>query len=429
MRSLRSSCGLSCGRDRRSKRIYNHSKSLGLGEENMKSIRLGVIAFHPIQYQDRLWEILYRLSLGSGIEAEVIFLDKIGLNPVRVADFNTTLDFKDVIRLNYPHKFLTNLSPLKQHILLGRINPGILREVLKYDVLLLHGVNHISYQLAFFLAKLLGKKVTIRGEGTPGKARNKLVKYLKKIYFKYMDLVFYSCSGNKRYFKDDFSVPDDKLRFLPCAVDNNYFRTKYLELLEKRDTLRKNLGIGNNDVVILFVGRFVDIKRPMDILKAIDLLIHEKKLQNLKALFIGGGPLEKEMTTFVKSKGLSKNVIIKGFVKHSEIVEYYTLADIFVLPSSMDPSPKVLNEAMNFELPVITTNVIGTAELVKEGYNGFKIAVGDIRALADRISILASDSNLRRTFGKNSWTMVKDWNFERDAKAILDGVRELCLSK
>jgi len=73
--------------------------------------------------------------------------------------------------------------------------------------------------------------------------------------------------------------------------------------------------------------------------------------------------------------------------------------------------------------------VIGTAELVKEGYNGFKIDVGDILALADRISILASDSNLRRTFGKNSWAVVKDWNFERDVKAILDGVRELCLSR
>jgi len=395
----------------------------------MKSIRLGVIALHPIQYQDKLWEILYRLSLGSGIEVEVIFLDKIGLNSVRVEDFNTTLDFKDIIKLNYSHKFLTNLSPLKQYTFWGRVNPEILREVLNYDVFLLHSLNHVSYQLAFFLAKLLGKKVMIRGEGTPGKARNSLVKYLKKIYFKHVDLVFYSCSGNKRYFKDDFSVSDDKLRFLPCAVDNDYFRAKYPELLRKRATLRKNLGIENNDLVILFVGRFVDIKRPMDILKAIDLLIHKKNLQNLKALFIGGGPLEKDMTDLVKSKGLTQNVIIKGFVKQSKIVEYYALADIFILPSSVDPSPKVLNEAMNFELPVITTNVIGTAELVKEGYNGFKIAVGDVLALADRISILASDSNLRRTFGKNSWNMVKDWNFEKDAKAILEGVKELCLSK
>ena len=397
-------------------------------EVSNRSYRLGVITLHPIQYQDALWEKLYNMSKEEKIEVKVLFLDKIGLKPTYMDDVKATTDFKDIIKLNYPHKFLTNLSPLKGHILLGRVNPGILREVLKYDVLLLHSINHVSYQLAFFLAKLLGKKVMIRSEGTPGKARNRLVKYLKKIYFKYMDLVFYSCSGNKHYFKD-FSVSDDKLRFLPCAVDNNYFRTKYLELSGKRAALRKNLGIENNDVVILFVGRFVDIKRPMDILKAIDLLIHENNLQDLKALFIGGGPLEKDMTAFVKSKGLTKNVIIKGFVKHSKIVEYYTLADIFVLPSSVDPSPKVLNEAMNFELPVITTNVIGTAELVKEGYNGFKIAVGDVLALADRISILASDSNLRRTFGKNSWVVVKDWNFERDAEAILEGVKELCLSK
>ena len=397
-------------------------------EVSNRSYRLGVITLHPIQYQDALWEKLYNMSKEEKIEVKVLFLDKIGLKPTYMDDVKATTDFKDIIKLNYPHKFLMNLSPLKQHTFLGRVNPGILREVLKYDVLLLHSINHVSYQLAFFLAKLLGKKVMVRGEGTPGKARSRLVKYLKKIYFKYMDLVFYSCSGNKHYFKD-FSVSDDKLRFLLCAVDNDYFRTKYLELSRKRATLRKNLGIENNDLVILFVGRFVDIKRPMDILKAIDLLIHKKNLQNLKALFIGGGPLEKDMTAFVKSKGLTKNVIMKGFVKQSKIVEYYALADIFVLPSSVDPSPKVLNEAMNFELPVITTNVIGTAELVKEGYNGFKIAVGDVLALADRISILASDSNLRRTFGKNSWAVVKDWNFERDAKAILDGVRELCLSK
>ena len=79
-----------------------------------------------------------------------------------------------------------------------------------------------------------------------------------------------------------------------------------------------------------------------------------------------------------------------GFKNQSEISEFYSITDIFVLPSEFDPAPKSLNEAMNFSVPVITTNKVGTSyELVRDANAGFQYKLGDIGKLASLIEKLA----------------------------------------
>jgi len=391
--------------------------------KNCKKVKLGIIALHPIQYQDMLWEKLYIKAQSEGINVKVIFLDKIGLEPVKSNDFNEEIDFKDVIKLEYPHKFIFNLSPLKFSMFIGRVNPSIVWEVLRHDIILIHGVDFLTMQLALIVSKLFGKKVMVRGEGTPKKG-NSLIKLIKKKYYKYIDLVFYSCSGNKEYF-ESYGVPDGKMFLMPCAVDNEFFRNEYNKYSPQRDAIRKEFDIGKSKVVVLFIGRFVNIKRPLDLIKALNLLKKKGKVfTKLIFVFIGGGPLCPEMIQFAKENDIDDNIVIEGFKKQSEISKYYTIADIFVLPSSYDPSPKSLNEAMNFELPVVTTKALGTApDLVRHGYNGFQFNVNDIEALAKYIWELASNDDQRKLFGKRSWKIVQKWNFNRDVEAIIKSIR------
>ena len=95
--------------------------------------------------------------------------------------------------------------------------------------------------------------------------------------------------------------------------------------------------------------------------------------------------------------------------------------------SEYDASPKALNEALNFAMPVISTTTPGTAlDLVKPGRNGFLIDVGDVAALAKHIDWLNCNREKAAEMGRESLEIVKDWNFEADALAIREALVKVC---
>jgi glycosyltransferase involved in cell wall biosynthesis len=106
---------------------------------------------------------------------------------------------------------------------------------------------------------------------------------------------------------------------------------------------------------------------------------------------------------------------------------FHFVSDIFVLPSEYDPSPKVLNEALNFGHPIITTDRVGTApELIQEGRNGFIFKVGDVEGLADYLEQLIDDIDLRKKFGIESLKIVNNWSIERDVQGWLEALKYVC---
>ena len=84
--------------------------------------------------------------------------------------------------------------------------------------------------------------------------------------------------------------------------------------------------------------------------------------------------------------------------------------------SDYDPSPKALNEAMNFELPIIVTDVVGTAhDLVVDGVNGYIVKVGDINTIIEKITFLNVNREIAKKMGRRSSEIVDAYTFEKDA--------------
>ena len=118
-----------------------------------------------------------------------------------------------------------------------------------------------------------------------------------------------------------------------------------------------------------------------------------------------------------------KNVIFTGFINHSSISPYYEMADLFALISEYDNSPKSVNEAMNFSLPVLCTRNSGTAaDLVFEGDNGFLVDCGDVERIAGVIETLAGDRSLARRMGQRSLEIVAKATFEKDVEGVLEAL-------
>ena len=136
-------------------------------------------------------------------------------------------------------------------------------------------------------------------------------------------------------------------------------------------------------------------------------MIENKKIT---IVFIGEWCGKETMVAAAEEKEI--NVIFPGYLGLDDISKYAFISDIAVTISDKDPSPKSVNEAILFSLPIIVTDVVGTAkDLVKNDENGYIISVGDIESLADKINYMRTHPIELRKMGKNSWKAYRKLEF------------------
>jgi len=145
---------------------------------------------------------------------------------------------------------------------------------------------------------------------------------------------------------------------------------------------------------ILGVGR-------LDFVKGFDMLISAFSLANLDntdLLIIGEGEERANLLCQIHRLGLQEKVLLPG--TKINLQDYYSQAEIFVLPSRNEGYPNALVEAMSFGRPCIAVNCdFGPSEIIKDGDNGILIEKESIIALADAIGSLNSDDGLKKRIG------------------------------
>ena len=385
----------------------------------MNKVRLAVWAHHPIQYQTGIWKRLHTIKK---LDVTILFGDSFNTYPIWDHEFQNVVDLSKTLEFDYQYVFLKNLTFNNKNGFFRRVNPGLIWGLLskKYDVVLLHGYDTITAWLTIMAAKATGVKVLFRGEANLRQDNHSWKQRLKRLLltrlFHMVDAVLYSCTGNKEFFSY-YGVPEEKLFLIPCAVDNDFFQEERAKWLPRRSETKAELGLSPDSFIILFAARWKPLKRPLDLLQAIKLL-QDRGRTDIAAVFVGEGSERVRMEMFVQKHNLS-NVRLIGFQDQTRISKYYAIGDVGVVLSDYDPSPKAMNEMMNFAMPIICTDVVGTArDLVHEGENGFIVNVGDVEAVADHIQYLAEHREIARRMGERSLEIVSEWNFDRDVEAI-----------
>lgn len=393
-----------------------------------KKLKLYYFAPHPVQYHTGIYQGLAKVK---NIDFKVMYESDIGLKPIFVKEFKKEIEWDIDLLGGYPHEFLTNYSLNPMGGFFSRVNFGILNKFFndKPDVVIFNGYICFSDWLIMALAKLTKTRIIFRGEAVlRGVENNKSLKQKIKSVFltgwlKRCDVVMYSCTGNKKYW-EFYKVINEKLFPIPCAVNNDFFQLEREKYIGKENQIKHELGVKNNDLVILFSARFSTRKRPLDLLKALTQI----DCKNIVVLFVGDG-LEREIMEEFSDKNNIKTVFT-GFKNQTEISKYYAIADIDIVISDYDPSPKAMNEAMNFEMPIIVTDVVGTAhDLVKDGENGFIVKVGDIDEIAKKIDYFNKNRDAIKTMGKKSFDIVQKWNYKEDVKGILNAFDYVMMDK
>jgi glycosyltransferase involved in cell wall biosynthesis len=162
-----------------------------------------------------------------------------------------------------------------------------------------------------------------------------------------------------------------------------------------RFEVRKEMGLREDDIFLLSVGRLVYQKAHEILLAAMPAVL--EKYPNTKAGICGDGPLHSKLEAQIDSLRLAESVKLLG--KFDSVTKFLLAADVFVLPSRWEGLPIALLEAMSAGLPVIATCVEGVDEVIRDGENGLLVPVEDIGALSKAILRLAGDPDVRHQMG------------------------------
>ena len=175
---------------------------------------------------------------------------------------------------------------------------------------------------------------------------------------------------------------------------------------------------------ILFVGRLVAQKGARFILEALPHLLAEHG-PDVEMVIVGSGSEEEALRKLAHDLDIQDHVRFAGWVGRDEMPACYQQADVFVLPSFEEGMPNVVLEAMASGLPIVTTDIYGNRELVKDGVNGYLLPVGDSEAIRVALSRLMADTALRSRMGRAARQMSLAFGWDNTARAYLDLIRRM----
>ncbi len=166
---------------------------------------------------------------------------------------------------------------------------------------------------------------------------------------------------------------------------------------ELRAEVRAELGLADDDIVVVQVGRLHPAKGYIYLLEAAPRVL--SRAPNCHFLFVGEGPLEQSLATGIAASGLANSVHLLGV--RSDIPRLLLAGDIMVLASVEEGLPNVILEGMATGLPVVATNVGGNPELVIDGVTGLLTPPADSPALADALLSLVDNPDKAWAMGMN----------------------------
>ena len=175
--------------------------------------------------------------------------------------------------------------------------------------------------------------------------------------------------------------------------------------------------------LILSIGRLIS-KKGFDVL--IDACASlQNGGQELRCEIIGEGPLSAELQARIDRHGLGKQVLLVGPKSQAEIAARLSRATLLVLPcrveadGAMDNLPTVVMEAMASALPVVSTDVGGIAEMVRNGESGLLVSQNDPLATAEAIARLIGDVELARSFGREGRKRAEElFSIEKNVRVL-----------
>ncbi len=172
--------------------------------------------------------------------------------------------------------------------------------------------------------------------------------------------------------------------------------------------VRLELGLQEEEILIVFASRLDSQKRPLDALQAFIKISGELPFAHLA--FVGDGALEPEITHNIQSADLENRIHMAGH--RSDVADWLAAADVWMLPTESENFSLAVLEAMAAGCPMLTTLCRGNDEVLVEGRNALIHAIGDVDEMVSKLHTLLTDAELRSALGRNAKADVQEYSLD-----------------
>jgi glycosyltransferase involved in cell wall biosynthesis len=368
---------------------------------------LAILTTHPIQYQVPLWQAL---AADGTVPFEVWYLSDHGVRPSYDVQFGQSFKWDLDTLAGYPSRFLqtnkdANVARFNQVRLAEPL--GQLLKEKQVTALWAQGWQVRAYWQAIWQAHALDIPVWLRGESNDLAPMPQLKRQAKRILlgqlFRRVNHFLYIGQANRRLY-ESFGARQDQLHPAPYCVDNQRFAEQAESLRPQRAEIRREWGIPEDALCLLFAGKFIPKKHPFDLIKAALDPRLQKLGRPLHLLFVGSGELGAEIrnvchvvfdaegASSIRHEAITNNghapyASFTGFLNQTEISKAYIAADCLVLPSDYGETwGLVVNEAMASGLACVASDACGCSEdLVAPVDAAYCFRMGDTESLTNSL--------------------------------------------
>lgn len=210
--------------------------------------------------------------------------------------------------------------------------------------------------------------------------------------------------------------PDSRIEVVSNGVDVSVFNPHNVSK-EKAERFREKFNLGKSSL-LLYVGRLSREKNVFYLLEVMKIL--NSKYPSIKLLVVGRGELTGLFLRRAQAVGVEGSVVFAGFVSSEDLLCAYREADIFILPSLYELQSIVTLEAMAMGCAVLIggSDQSAACELVEEGVNGYIFDLDNPHHAAQKILLVLSNPDLKRSMQQGSLRMAGEHHIEKSVSRV-----------
>ncbi len=228
-----------------------------------------------------------------------------------------------------------------------------------------------------------------------GEALNRLYIGLEKFAAKKCDRIITVADAMTDQAVEAGVAEREKFETIYSGLETEFFRP--IDEDARRE-IRSGLGFSDDDKVICKVARLFHLKGHKYLLEAMPEIL--KKIPEAKLLFVGDGILRRSLESTARKSGLADKIVFTGLVAPEELGKLLAASDIAVQCSLREGLARVLPQAMLSEVPVVSYDIDGAREVVKNGLTGRLVGPRNKQELISAVTGMLADDEARAEMGR-----------------------------
>ena len=312
---------------------------------------------------------------------------------------------------NYYHLFFPQ-KIFKSKFFGWQISLSLLRYLIKEKPSIIHYHGFLGNQIFFLIIALVNKlfiKTKLIGHHRGIQNFPKFLNFLTFIALNLADFLIVQNYSIFDILKKKYLIPKSKI----CVIPNGVSESVLTPINKNR--ARRLMGLRNETILLLWIGRLDKNKNPLKMLKILKELQNNSK--DIQLIMIGDGILRDEIESYILQNNLNESVLLKSWQDQKNLSYFYSACDIFLSTSNQEGFSNVILEAMYHSLPIIAIKNQGNNDIVSEK-NGI-LTENDQNQVLKAIINLINDKEKRIRMSQNSKNISRKYDWDEVNNKII----------